>query len=287
MAIVHETKHNVMTPMSSYHIFDRQQIKKNRNRAAQQFMQYDFFLREICARLGDRLLDVKRQFPTALNLGAYNGVMAEYIPASAGVKTLIHAEQSTNFLTQIDGLKVQTDEEFLPFADNSFDLVLCPATLHFVNDLPGSLIQIYRALKPGGMFLACMPGGESLKELRASMESAELTMTAGISPRICPFIDVKDAGALLQRAGFILPVADSDALMIGYQQPLKLMADLRGNAQNNAMTARSKRFLRRQIFHAALEYYQRHYKDSGRYMATAEIITLTGWKPDALAPPAA
>lgn len=267
--------------MASHLIFDRTRIRKHRDRAADVFLLHDFFLREVAARLGDRLLDVKRQFPVALNLGAYNGLMEEYIPDKSGVQKLIHIDSSERMLEKVDGLKIQADEEYLPLADESVDLVLSIGSLHLVNDLPGCLIQIYRALKPGGLMLATLPGGESLKELRASLEYAELSLTGGISPHISPFVDVKDAGALLQRAGFILPVADSDQLMIAYSSPKKLFADLRGNGQTNAMLAADKHFMRRELYERAMSYYQDRYRDGERYMASAELITLTGWKPDA------
>lgn len=280
MGMIHQNNPDVAS-MTSYHIFDRQRVKKHRDRAAERFAEHDFLLREVAARVADRLLDVKRDFPIALNLGAYNGFLSEYIPKEAGIRTLVQTDYSHALLKDAKGLKLVADEEVLPFADNSFDLILCPASLHTVNDLPGSLIQMYRALKPGGMMLAVMPGGESLKELRASLEYAELAITGGISPHVSPFIDVKDAGALLQRAGFILPVADTDILTIAYQQPLKLMADLRGCGQNNSINASRKQFMRRDVFYAAMEHYQATYQHDGRYMATAELITLTGWKPDA------
>jgi NADH dehydrogenase [ubiquinone] 1 alpha subcomplex assembly factor 5 len=153
--------------------------------------------------------------------------------------------------------------------------------LHWVNDLPGTLIQIQRALKPGGLFLASLPGGETLKELRQSFEQAEISVSGGVSPRISPFIDVKDAGSLLQRAGFSEPVTDSEILTISYENPMKLLRDLRGMGESNALLSASKAFSKRSWFSAAMDYYRQQFSTlNGLLPATFEIVTLTAWKPN-------
>lgn len=265
-------------------LFNRARLLAHRERASADFSQYDFLLRELAARMADRLPDIKRQFPVALELGAHNGLLAEYLDPAAGIQTLIQTDLSGKLITHATGLRVVADEEFLPFAHAKIDLVLSVFSMHWINDLPGSLAQIFRCLKPGGCFLAMLPGGETLKELRQSFEQAEMSVTGGISPRISPFVDVKDAGSLLQRAGFTLPVTDSELLTISYENPLKLLADLRGMGETNALRTGLPHFTRRSVFYAAMEYYQRNYAQADRIPASVEVVTMTAWKPDA--PPA-
>lgn len=270
------------SPMQpSVYIFDRARLRQHRDRAVPLFGAYDFLLREMASRLADRLPDIKRSFPVALNLGAHNGLLADYLPESAGIKTLVQAELSAAMLAPAPGLRAVADEEFLPFAENSFDLVMSVGALHWVNDLPGTLIQINRVLKPGGVLLASMPGGETLKELRDCLETAEVELTGGVSPRISPFVDVRDAGSLLQRAGFQLPVADSEILTITYDDPVRLMADLRGMGEASVLVAGRKHFTRRSVLFRAMERYQQYYLEAGRVPATIDIVTMTGWKQDA------
>jgi len=265
--------------MSDHRIFNRQRVRAHRNRAAAQFAGYDFLLRAVAERLADRLPDITRRFPRALDLGAHNGLLAEYLPPQAGIEMLVQSDLCGAMVEKGKGLRVIADEELLPFAENSFDLVMSAGSLHWVNDVPGTLIQINRILKPDGLFLAILPGGETLGELRRSFEQAELAISGGLSPRISPFIDVKDAGSLLQRAGFSLPVTDSETLTVTYAHPLKLLQDLRGMGEANAMLKSSSHFTRRSVLFAAMEYYQKHFStDDGRVTATFELVTLTGWK---------
>jgi NADH dehydrogenase [ubiquinone] 1 alpha subcomplex assembly factor 5 len=263
-------------------LFDRARVRTHRDRAAPAFSQYDFLLRELAFRMADRLPDIRRTFPTALELGAHTGSLAEYLGPEAGIETLIQSDLSAALVTEAPGLRLVADEEFLPFAPASFDLVMSVFSLHWINDLPGTLVQVFRCLKPGGLFLAMLPGGETLKELRAAFEQAEMRITGGLSPRISPFVDVKDAGSLLQRAGFTLPVTDSEILTISYENPLKLLADLRGMGESSALLSGLRHFTRRSVIFAALDYYQRQYAEpSGRMPATFEVVTMTAWKPDA------
>jgi len=263
-------------------IFDRKHIRSRRNRAADAFEGSDFLLRELAARMSDRLLDFTRTFPMALDLGAHNGLLAEYVDGVGGIETLVQADLSQDMIASAEGLRVVADEEFLPFAPASFDLVMSVGSLHWVNDIPGTLIQIQRILKPGGLFLAMLPGGETLKELRESFEQAEMSISGGISPRVSPFLDVRDGGSLLQRAGFSLPVTDSDILAVMYEHPLKLLQDLRAMGETNALISRAHGFLRRSVFAAALDYYAKHFSDeTGRVRASFEVVTLAAWKLDA------
>ena len=265
---------------ATYTIFNRNLVRQRRNRAAARIEDSDFLLRILCERMADRLPDVMRIFPVALDVGAHHGLLADYIKGLGGIETLVQVDMSEVMMSRSQGLHVVADDEFLPFAQNSFDLVMSVNSLHWVNDLPGTLIQINRILKPGGMFIAMLPGGETLKELRQSLEQAEMAQSGGLSPRVSPFIDVKDAGSLLQRAGFILPVTDSDTLTISYEDPLKLLQDLRNAGETNALITASKKMLRRSLLLAAMDYYRQHFSEEGRVNASFEVVTMTGWKSD-------
>jgi SAM-dependent methyltransferase len=183
-------------------------------------------------------------------------------------------------ISRAKGLRLAADEELIPFAQNSFDLVLSLGSLHWVNDLPGALVQIQRILKPDGLFLAMMPGGQTLRELRDSFEQAEMAAKGGVSPRISPFVDVRDAGGLLQRAGFALPVVDSEMLNVTYTHPLKLMHDLRHMGETNSLRQAPAHFTGCSLMMLAVDHYVRHYgTEDGRIPASFELVTLTGWKP--------
>lgn len=262
-------------------IFDRKRVRLHRDRAAESLSQSDFLLRELAARMGERLLDVTRRFPVALDCGAHNGLLAGYLPPEAGIETLVQADLSLSMIAGAPGLRVVADEECPPFAANVFDLILSVASLHWVNDLPGALIQLQRSLKPGGMFIAMLPGGETLKELRECLEAAEMRITGGISPRVSPFVDVRDAASLLQRAGFTQPVSDTDTITVWYENPLRLLEDLRQAGQSNALFSSMRHFTRRSLLFAAMEAYEKKFRDDeGRVRATFEIVTMTGWKQD-------
>ena len=243
-------------------IFDRNRVALHRNRAGAE--PELFLLREMLERLADRLNDITRQFPKVLEIGS-EGLLKEYLPDSAGVQEIT----------------TLGDEEILPFAENHFDLVVACGNLHWVNDLPGMLIQMQRALKPDGLLLAMMPGGETLGELRQSFEAAEMAMTGGVSPRVSPFVDIRDAGGLLQRAGFALPVADNERIELHYDHPLKLMHELRRMGQGNALLASRKSFTPCSLIMAAADYYMEHFVSEGRIVASFDLVTLTGWKPHA------
>ncbi len=179
------------------------------------------------------------------------------------------------------GLAIASDEESLPFAPATFDLIISCLSLHWVNDLPGALIQARRCLKPDGLFLAAMFGRDTLVELRRALIEAELAESGGAGPRISPFTDVRDAGALLQRAGFALPVVDMDAITVSYRSALDLMRDLRGMGEANAAVERRRSFTRRStILRAAAIYADQHADSSHRIPATFQVLTLTGWAPD-------
>lgn len=277
---MNDTAPNVMA------VFDRQTVRRHRDRAADGLADYGFLLEECGERLADRLLDVTRRFPLALDLGCHGGQLKTILGGRGGIETLIQCDLSTRMAaraaTLTGTLAVAADEEFLPFAEGCFDLILSNLSLHWVNDLPGALIQIRRALKPDGLFLAAMLGGETLKELRQSMMEAEAAVEGGASPRISPMADVRDMGDLLQRAGFALPVADFDLIEVSYSDPLRLMADLRGMGEGNAVRERRKGFTRRTTLMAAAQRYRERFAaPDGRVPATFQVIFLTAWAPHA------
>ncbi|MDX1975349.1 MAG: methyltransferase domain-containing protein [Rickettsiales bacterium] len=260
-------------------IFDRRSVRAHRDRAARHTETHAFLLEEMAERLCDRLSDIAKPFPLALDLGAHHGVLAGIAQQRGGVEQWVQADLSRAYMAAATGLRVVADEEYIPFAANSFDLVMSCGSLQWVNDVPGALVQIHRILKPGGLFLCMVPGGQTLKELRESFEQAEMAQRGGISPRVSPFIDVKDAGSLLQRAGFAEPVTDSQWLTVSYAHPLKLLKDLRAMGESNALTQRSKTLTPCSIIMAMADHYLRHYSDEqGRIPATFELVTMTGWK---------
>lgn len=260
-------------------IFDRDRLRTHRSRAAANFFEHDFLFREMAERLCERLECIKRKFPFALDLGAHNGILSEVLQGRGAVELLVQAELSESLLRCAKGVRVVADEELLPFAENSFDLVLSIGALHWVNDLAGSLIQIQRVLKPNGLFLAVVFGGQTLKELRAAFEQAEMQLRGGLSPRISPFIDVQTGGGLLQRASFSLPVVDSEILTVEYTHPLKLMRELRGMGEANSLRESEKGFTPCSLIMSAVDNYLRDFSNAeGRIMASFELVTLTGWK---------
>ena len=261
-------------------IFDRSLLIQRRNRAAASAGAHDFLLERVAEDIAARLDAIRRQFPVALNLGAYHGLLGRRLRGVPGIEMVIDAEPAPALLALCDGPRLQADDATLPFADESLDLVASGLALQFVNDLPGTLIQVRRALKPDGLLLAALLGGSTLHELRTAFLLAEEEMEGGASPRVAPFADVRDFGALLQRAQFALPVADSDVVTVTYADPLALMRDLRAMGATNILLARKRTPLRRATLARALEVYAERFglKD-GRIPATFELITLTGWAP--------
>lgn len=260
--------------------FDLRLLAQRRNRAAATVAQYDFLLQRVAEDLAVRLGAVQRRFATVVDLGAHHGLLAHSVGQLPGVSLVVSAECSWRMLMLCPPPRVMVDLEALPFADTSLDLVISGLTLHCVNDLPGTLIQIRRALKPDGLLLASVLGGQTLSELREAFLLAESELEGGASPRVAPFADVRDYGSLLQRAGFALPVTDTDIVTVTYSSPLALMQDLRGMGATNVLTARRRAPLRRRTLMRACEIYiERHGRRDGRVPATFEIITLTGWAP--------
>ena len=261
-------------------VFDRGALRRQRERTAPHLHGYDFLIREVAERLLERLGDVRRAFPLALELGCHTGQLAEVLRGRTGVGRLIQTDLSSAMVRRADGLRLVADEEALPFGADTFDLVLSCFSLHWINDLPGTLAQVRYALKPDGLFLAAMPGGTTLQELREAVMRAELELDGGAGLRVSPFVDLRDAGSLLQRAGLALPLVDVETITVTYDHPLKLMQELRGMGEANALRQRPRRQLRRATLLRAAEIYSELFADArGRVPATFEILMLSGWKP--------
>lgn len=261
-------------------IFDRDLGLRRRQRAASGARGVDFLLARVAEDVVERLSVTHRTFPRAATIGAYHGVVASRLIGVSGIATLITCETARDLLVQAPGLRVQADEEALPFRAESLDLLVSALSLQFTNDLPGALIQIRRALKPDGLFLGALLGGETLTELRQSLLAAEEELEGGASPRVAPFADVRDLGSLLQRAQFALPVADADIVRVTYAHPLALMRELRAMGASNTLLSRRRTPLRRATLARACEIYvERFGLPNGRVPATFEIMTMTGWAP--------
>jgi NADH dehydrogenase [ubiquinone] 1 alpha subcomplex assembly factor 5 len=268
------------SPAASHELFDRVAVRRNRARAATTLDGHDFLFREAASRLADRLDDLRRRFPLALDVGSHGGILARALEGRGGIETLVATDPAAALARHAGPLAVVADEELLPFAHQRFDLAMSALSLHWANDLPGALIQIRLALKPDGLLLASIFGRETLRELRRALLEAEAEESGGASPRVSPFADVPDAGALLQRAGFALPVVDSDFVTVTYPNALALMRDLRAMGEANALRDRPRRLTRRGVLLRAASIYESLFADaSGRIPATFQIITMTAWAP--------
>lgn len=241
----------------------------------------DFLLAWVLDDLADRLAVIKRKFSRILDVGAHTGLGGEMLRRLPGTELVVQTDHAEAMLRHCSGVRVLADEEALPFADGVFDLAVSALSLQHVNDLPGTLVQIRRCLKPDGLFLGAMLGGRTLHELRAVMTEAELDVCGGVSPRVAPFADVRDLGALLQRAGFALPVTDVDTVTVTYATLFDLVRDLRGMGATNVLAERRRVIAPRRLFLRAAELYaQRFAGPDGRISATFDIVTMTAWSPD-------
>jgi SAM-dependent methyltransferase len=240
----------------------------------------DFLGPRVAEDIVERLEAINRRFNLALDLGARDGAFAAALgasPAAEKIGRLIPAPESHGAWR---GSALIADAERLPFAEASLGLIVSRLALHWVNDLVGALIQIRRALRPDGLFLGALLGGATLTELRQSLMAAEAELRGGAGPRVSPFMDAADGASLLQRAGFTLPVVDTDTVRVLYDEPVKLLADLRVMGETSALLDRPQAPLTRDILRRAFEIYRaRHAAPDGRIISTFEILTLTGWAP--------
>ncbi len=254
-------------------IFDTAAMRRHRARAAAKAGQIAAVLDDLADRVLDRLDDTSMRFSTALEIGGRGNIAAAL---SARGMAVVSADFSAVMAARTGGLAVAVDGEALPFAPARFDLVLTHLCLHWVNDLPGALIQLRRALKPGGLFLASLPILGTLQPLRDALLEVELSLTGGASPRVSPFPELRDCAALLQRAGFALPVADMEEITLLYANPLGLLHDLRAAGETNAVAARSRVIPPRTLFPLALA---RLPEREGRAAAVLKLAIMTGWNP--------
>ncbi len=244
-----------------------------------------FLLDRVSDDLIERLGAVERHFETSIALFGVTGRLAKKLAASSRTSAIYRIERVPQAFADAGDKTVAGlvgDEEALPIRPESVDLIVSPLALHWANDLPGALVQLRRALKPDGLLLAALAGGDTLSELRFAMTKAEAELTGGASPRVMPFPDIREIGALLQRAGFALPVTDRDVLTVRYATPFKLFGDLKAMAASNVMTGRDRRpMTRRLLMHAAEIYIETFADPDGRIRATFEIISVSGWAPHA------
>jgi SAM-dependent methyltransferase len=263
--------------VSAPRIFDRPLVRRRLARAKATGYA-GFLLRRAVDDLADRLAAVLRPFPLALDIGTPTAVMAERLRSSGRAGAVVRLAPGPE--ADPAGLTVVGDEEALPFGSERFDLAVSLLALHAVNDLPGALIQIRRALKPDGLFLGCLLGGDTLTELRQAFVQGESAAEGGSSPRVAPFADLRDLGNLLGRAGFALPVTDVDTVTVRYSDPFALMRDLRAMGLANPLHDRRRTPLRRAtLLQAASAYAERFADEDGRVPATFELVWLSGWSP--------
>jgi SAM-dependent methyltransferase len=254
--------------------FEPRLVRLRKRRIAAGFHDAAFLHARVAIDLAERLEAIPRDFPRALALGGaglFSQAVAERPTLAARIGHIVEAD--------LAGGHVVFDPEHLPFREGAFDLIVSPLALHWVNDLPGALIQIRRALKPDGLMLASLFGGATLNELRLALLEAEAEQTGGASLRVAPFADLQDIAGLLQRAGFALPAADRDVIVVRYAEPLKLLADLRAMGETAALSERARPLTRGILLRAMDIYRARFAEPDCRVRATFEILTATGWAP--------
>jgi SAM-dependent methyltransferase len=260
-------------------IFDRHLLRARRRRAAAAGAE-TFLLDRVAADLAERLTAVLRRFDCVLDLGTPTDVLRRALTGVESVGTIVAADAQWLHARADARRFVVADEEALPFAVATFDLVVSALSLQFVNDLPGVLVQVRRVLKPDGLLLAALAGGDTLTELRQSFAAAESEIEGGVSPRVAPFADVRALGGLLQRAGFALPVTDVDRITVRYDHAFALMRDLRRMGATNALVDRRRVPLRRATLLRMAEIYAERFADAdGRLRATFEVVWILGWAP--------
>lgn len=264
-------------------MFDRARLAARRDARATGFGEYDFLKARVSNDLLDRLADTPHDFARALDLGCHTGLLAKGLTQARGVERVVASDLSPGMVAQAAraGLEaVVADEEALPFEVGSFDLIASALALHWVNDLPGTLIQIRNALRPDGLFLAGLFGAGTLSELRTSLMEAEAEMTGGASARISPLPGLKDMAGLMQRAGFALPVVDIDHVRVRYSNPFGLLKDLGGMAERASFASPQEQGLSKRVLTRMAEIYTDRFSDpDGKVRASFEVIYLSGWAP--------
>lgn len=271
---------------SSMNVFDRKTKKRHRDIAASapNVKDYDYLKEEVGNRVADRVYDITRKFAVAAELGCGKGHISKHL-CSENVEFYYHCDVSAKLLEQCEipnafpSCKIVVDEELLPFSQNSVDIFLSSLNFHWINDLPGVFQQIYYALKPDGVLIASLFGGDTLFELRCSLQLSELEREGGFAPHISPFTEARDLGDLLNRAGYSMLTIDTDEITVNYPSMFELMWDLKGMAENNASWNRKAHLHQDTLLAAAAIYKELYGNEDGTIPATFQILYLIGWKP--------
>ena len=267
-------------------LFDRLRLGQNRARSQHNFTQHNVLFEEVSLQLLERLEGINRPFNHILDLGTRNFSVAKSLSKQNPSRFIVHSHSTTDVNKLMLSHVCVADDEWLPFRDASFDLIISNLSLHWANDLPGALIQIRRALKPDGFFIAALFGGETLRELRECLYEAEMQLRGGVSQHISPFADLQDCGSLLQRAGFSLPVIDKERFTLTYDDSFQLMRDVRGMGEGNILSSRDKRFMPKSLFTLADQIYKSRFaiapessEKTTKISATFDVLFIAGWAP--------
>ncbi|CAG2116211.1 unnamed protein product, partial [Medioppia subpectinata] len=275
--------------ISSYNIFDSKtkRLQREISMDLKDNQKYDYLKDEIAYRVVDRVYDIKRHFPLVVDFGSYKGLIGKQL-SNEIIDSLICCDSSHKCLERmepIEGINVINvvidEEEGLPFRDNTIDLVISSLSLHWINNLPKAFAQILRCLKKDGVFIGAMFGGQTLFELRSSLQMAEQEREGGFGLHVSPFITAQDMGSLLSRAGFSLITLDTDEIKVNYPTIFELMHDLKGMAENNALLQRKSSLHRDSLLSSAAIYHSLYGNTDGTIPATFQVFYLIGWKPDA------
>jgi SAM-dependent methyltransferase len=261
-------------------LFDRKLLRQNMARAASNFSNHNFLYVEVANRIAENVQFLNHKFESVLEIGGRDTCLTDLIRSSQNPKTIIQTKlfSPLNFDQEKEELKCIVDDEFLPFKNESFDLVLTNLNLHYINQIPQFLLQVKSISKPNGVFIASFFGEENLSQLAHVLYQTENEIYGGISPRMPPTIDVKTAANLIAKAGFKNPISDFAKIEVNYSNPLNLLKDLKMMGQGNILTKRSRKFLTREFLNKISENYQKLYGDKdGNVTATFEVITVTGW----------
>lgn len=266
-------------------LIDEAAHRQHRDRAAARFADHAFLKQAVAERVVDRLDVVRRDFPLVADIGCHGGELSRLLMAHPRIGSVVAVDPSPAMAAEARAggcQAIAAPYDALPFEQASLDGIFSAFALHWVNDLPGMLARLTRLLKPDGMMVIALPGGETLAGLRAALADAETDHLGGMSPRVMPMADIRDLGGLIGRAGLALPVADSDTLTVTWPDPFALMRDLRGMAEANALMGRRQAFTPRSVLMAAAARLNERFADAdGRIEAVFEIVTLTGWAPHA------